>query len=434
MNLNQWIIFEERLRKSSDIQTLQLVIVNLLQQVVPYFQAVIFEKKITGYSTTSISNISEINSHSPTIQWLNNKLYKILDESDKPIIFDLNTFGLEIDSYYTTSNYGLYIPVKSLIIGHYGLILWFKTPVEPELLNVSSLINSTIVHSWEKLALQNKSNDKISKHLNKRNVLITSIVVLFLLFGIRINQSTIATAEISPQNPILISSSINGLIKSINVTPNEAVKAEQILFQLDDINIRSQLNEAEEALRVADQKYLKAYKHAYSEEDSRKEMNLLENARDQAYVTYQYRKKLLERIDVTSPISGVVLFSNSVDWLGKPVKIGEKVMLVADTTKKEINFKIQMDNMIEVDKKIPIKFYSNENPMSAVTAQISYINPIAEPQPDGLITYSGIARIDGALDVHLGEQGTVKIFGSKVSLIYYIFRRPFRYFRQQIGV
>ena len=434
MNLNQWILFEERLRQASDIETFQMIIVNLLQQVFPYTQAILFEKNV-HYKTQVASNISEINEYSPTIQWLNQQLYPYLDKNyQKPTAFNTTELGIEIAPYYQTTQHGIFLPLHSAIIGKWGAVFWLKEPASKDLLNFMPILASSIIHTWEKLILQSRKRRKVISLLTTKQLLIGAGIILVLLSTVRIKQSTVAPAEISPKTPILIAPSISGSISEIKVQPNETVKEGQVLFKLDDINLLNQLEESEQALNVAKQRYLKAYRHAFTNEESRQQMQILEKEQEQALVTYQYQKKLLERTEIKSPKPGVALYSDPRNWLGKPVKIGEKVMLIANPAEKEIIFWIPMDNMIEVDDAIPIQFYSNENPTQVTKAKIAYINPIAEARPDGVIAYFGVAQLNTDPNVHLGEQGTIKVFGKKVSLIYYLLRRPLRYFRQHLGV
>jgi len=86
-----------------------------------------------------------------------------------------------------------------------------------------------------------------------------------------------------------------------------------------------------------------------------------------------------------------------------------------------------------VDKEVSVTFYGNENPLKPVSAQIKYVDPIAAARPDGTLAYFGVANLPKNSTAQLGEQGTAKIFGKKVSLVYYLFRRPIRYIRQHAG-
>ncbi len=436
MNLGQWILFEERLRQAPDLKTLQMIVVNLLSEALPYSQAILFEHSHLQYKTRAASNISEINEYSAIIHWLNTQFYPALSaQYSKPTIFELSSLDINIDPYYESMSHGLYLPLHSKSIGEWGLVLWFKEVPAQEFLDFSPVVVSAISYSWEKLTLKKHKHQHLrAATISKKNVFIALAIVLVLFFGVRIKENTIATAEISPEDPLLIAPAINSSISVMAVKPNETVKAGQLLLKLDDITVKNQLEEAQQDLNIAQQRYLKAYRHSYTDEESKQEIQNLQNEQQQALVAYQYHQQLFERTEIKSPADGVVLYSDPNEWLGKPVKIGEKIMLLANPEKKEIDLWVAMDNMINIDKTAPAYFYGNENPIQSVRAQIKYINPIAEARPDGTLAYFGVAILPKDSPASLGEQGTMKLFGKRVSLAYYLLRKPMRYIRQHLGI
>jgi hypothetical protein len=436
MKLGMWVLFEERLRQVNDVDTLQLLVVNLLQKVFPYHQAVLFQRQFGSYKTKAASDISQINEHSPTIHWLNEVVYPWLDSTHKnPSYFNLTDLKEPINDYYQSNTQGLYLPLYSKHIGDWGVVFWMKEKGDEELLNFSPVIINTIIYSWEKVILQKTK----SRHLaftiqDKKYLLFSSIIIFIVLFLFRVPESTIALAEISPKSPELITSSINGTVNKIEVEPNQPVQVGQALIQLDEITVKSQLDESLQALHVAEEKYKKAFRHAFTDEKSRQEMQVLKAETEQAQANYEYHRELLNRTLIKSTIAGVALYSDPKDWLGKPVRIGEKIMLVANPHEKEVTFWVSMDNMIIPNAARPPKFYPNENPLKSTTLELKYINPIAELRPDNTLAYFGVAKLPSNSDVRLGEQGTIKIYGNRVSVFYYFFRRPIRYLRQNFGI
>ncbi|GEM_PF-6678357 len=436
MKLGMWVLFEERLRQTKDVDTLQLLIVNMLQKVFPYTQAVLFHNHLGSYKTTAASDISQINEHSPTIHWLNENVYPwLVSKYETPTYFDLTELNQPIDEYYHKTIHGLYIPLQSPQIGERGVVFWMKEKSEDDLLNFSSVIANTIVYCWEKIILQNTKTKSFGlTHHDKKYFIFASIICVIILFVFHIRENTIALAEVSPKNPQLITSSINGTVSKITVQPNQSVKAGQILIRLDDITVKSELEQSLQALRVAEDKYQKAFRHAFTDEKSRKEMQILRSEAEQAQASYQYHLQLLSRTIIKTTISGVALYTDPTDWLGKPVKIGEKIMLVADPNEKEITFWVPIDSMIVPETGQTPKFYPNENPLQTITLHLKYINPIAEVRADGILSYFGVADLPANSNVRLGEQGTIKIYGKRVTVFYYLFRRPIRYLRQHLGI
>lgn len=436
MNFGQWLLLEERLRQSPDIEAMQLTLVNLLHQVFPHKQAILFKKSSIGFSTKLASHITEVDEQSKSIIWLNTKLYPWLTkESNKPSYIANNEINIAIDDHYKSYAGLVYIPINSPKIGNWGIICWITKDPSKELLEFLPIIKSTIIHAWEKLIYEGRARQKHTPSKKSKRIALGVGIALFIaLFFIRVNQSTLAPAEISPQNPLLIAPSLNGVINKIVVQPNDRVSKGQLLFQLDDISIRNKLEESEQEYKVASQRYLKAYRHAFTDKESLHEIKILKEDKALAKTTYDYQKMLLERTNILSPKAGVILYSAPKDWLGKPVKVGERVMLLANENDREITFWVPVDNMLDFDKEIIAKFFPNENPVNVTEATIKYVNPIAEPREDGTLAYFGVANLNNKSKLRLGEQGTIKLYGKKVSLGFYIFRRPIRWIRQNAGI
>ena len=164
MNLEQWVLLEQRLRLAPSVDALQLILVNGLRQVIPYTQAVLFEcKQRNDYAVRGISHISEINPQSPVVQWINHSLAPWLSEKfQEPSLFSLQAEQLPEDKCITVASHGLYLPLHSPYLGVWGLVLWFTALPDSSLVNASSLITQASIHAWERLIL-----------LKKRQLLIT---------------------------------------------------------------------------------------------------------------------------------------------------------------------------------------------------------------------------------------------------------------------
>ena len=56
--------------------------------------------------------------------------------------------------------------------------------------------------------------------------------------------------------------------------------------------------------------------------------------------------------------------------------------------------------------------------------------------PEGILSYKLTASYDGnAMSLpRIGLRGTAKVYGSKVTLFYYLFRKPITFVRQLVGI
>jgi multidrug resistance efflux pump len=154
------------------------------------------------------------------------------------------------------------------------------------------------------------------------------IVALAGLIPVRL--SALAPAEITPLSPIPITSPLDGVVREIVVKPNQIVKADEVLVLLDDTALRSRLELASRSLDIARADLQRATFKSFTDEASRFELQVL-NARVQEKVAeLAFLGELLAKSKLTAPQGGVAIFSSPEDWRGRPVQVGERVMVIAD--------------------------------------------------------------------------------------------------------
>ena len=112
------------------------------------------------------------------------------------------------------------------------------------------------------------------------------------------------------------------------------------------------------------------------------------------------------------------LVEDSIDWQGRPVRIGEKILTIANPNQVEfLIFLPTKDSLLIQD--------------SAEVIRTSY-KP--ELTPENILAYRIYASIeDEAQNPRIGLRGTAKIYGEKTSLFYYLFRVPINLTRQFVG-
>ena len=260
-----------------------------------------------------------------------------------------------------------------------------------------------------------------------------ALVGLFILGFIKLPQTILAPAEVMPIKPELVAPSVDGVIKKLLVLPNQVVKKGQKLVELDDILIKNKLEEATQKLTTNKARYLKAYRNAYLDPSARNELVILKNEVQQARIEQAHYQNLLKRTVISAQKEGVALYSSPSEFLGKPIKIGQKIMLIANPLKTKINFWIPIDTIVTINQTKPLVLYPNLHPLATVKAKLQYVNPIAEAMPDGTLGFYGQAQILKG-DIQLGEKGTIKLYGPAKPIWALLLQRPFRFLRQTLGI
>lgn len=132
---------------------------------------------------------------------------------------------------------------------------------------------------------------------------------------------------------------------------------------------------------------------------------------------------------------GIVIYSAPKDWLGKPVSVGERVMLIADPNNKKLDIELPVNDAINVSPGTRVKFYLNVDPLNPLDAKLRYVSYSAEETPGGDLAYH--LKADFLKDQkipRIGLKGTAKVYGERVSLFYYLFWRPIAWLRQTLGI
>lgn len=136
-----------------------------------------------------------------------------------------------------------------------------------------------------------------------------------------------------------------------------------------------------------------------------------------------------------APEDGIIIFSAPKDWLGKPIKVGEQVMLLASEDQKKLDIEIPQSDMIQIKPGDNIKFYPDINPLHALYAKVNYASFVAVPANDNKLKYYVSATFDPDQTIpRYGSHGTAKLYGNRVSLFFYLFKRPIIWLQSMVGI
>jgi len=443
LNLLRWL--EHKARTSENQNILSFNIVNNTKKIVPYNQALLWTKHNNKFEIKTAAATTIINRNAPFIlcveKFVLPHIYK--ENKNKPKMVSIEELKDGVKHYQVQlTNYFYYIPfvnkdgkIKA------GLLFLNNEQWANEPLTLLNTLSETYAHTWYLLEKREKSSHKtIIQSVKNKKVYIILAIIAVMFFPI--NQSVLAPAEVAPSKPDLVSASINGVIKEIYVEPNQEVKKGQELFMLDTITLKNKYEQAQKELSIAEERYRKAYQHAYDTDISRKlnaeskeQILILKYDILKAQENLKYSKEILDRSVIHAKKDGIIIFSDPKEWLGRPVKIGDKVMFLANLNKKELDISLPVDNLIQLRNNAEVRFYSSVDPLHPINATMHYISKKAEKQPNDTLAYHAVAYFDKDQTLpRMGIRGTAKIYGKKVTVFYYLFRRPIYFLRRTLGI
>ncbi len=259
------------------------------------------------------------------------------------------------------------------------------------------------------------------------------IVAIVMIFPVRL--SVLAPAELVPAHPAIIRVPIEGVVDEFFVNPNQKVTEGQPLFRLDLTTLTSRFNVAQQETQIAASEYRQSALQSLTDAKSRSQLVPQEGKAAERKVEADYLKDLIAKAQIKAPRSGVALFDDPSEWIGKPVAAGEKVMVVATEGDVEIEAWVPVGDAINLPKDSPVTLYLNATPLSPVDGTLRFIGHEALQRPDGSYAYRLRATIDaGSATPHVGLKGTAKISGEFVPLVYWVLRKPIGTVRQFLGV
>ncbi|MCC5979856.1 MAG: hypothetical protein JJU21_17490 [Salinarimonas sp.] len=269
----------------------------------------------------------------------------------------------------------------------------------------------------------------------KRIMLLAGIAVLIAVMALPVRQSVLAPAEIVAQDPGLVRAPLAGVIETVHVRPNEPVSAGAPLVSLDGSELTTQREIARQQLSVAEAELRQARQQALFDPQSRARLAVLEGRRDQHAAELAFLGERLARIHVTAARDGIAIFDDVADWEGRPVALGERIMLLADPQARELEIRLGIGDAITFEPGAEIRFFLNIDPADSIAASLTRAGYRAGPMPDGSMAYR--LRAQFAADdprLRIGLRGTARIYGERTILMLYLLRRPIAWLRLWSGL
>ena len=147
---------------------------------------------------------------------------------------------------------------------------------------------------------------------------------------IPIRASVLAPAEIVATAPFPIRAPFDGVVDGIAVTPNASVKKGDRLLTFDTTERLAKADVSDKALEIAKAEYAEASQQAFSDPQAKAKLPLLQAKVDQAQLEADYNRTMLNRAVVVAPTDGVAVFDDAHQWIGRPVALGERIMVLAE--------------------------------------------------------------------------------------------------------
>jgi len=439
--LSALLQLSQEAREADSPLALGFVFVNETYRLIDYQQAVFWRFGAGGGAAVeAVSGVAEIEKQSPFVVWTR-RVVQVLsgaEGSHRCRVVDPDELPARL-----RADWEEWIPGELVwcpFVGRDGGLLGGLLLTRPAGWGENDLVlldrlAGAYAHAWE--ALTHRRDGSWLKRMLSRGRAVKWLLPLVLVGAmfLPVHLSVLAPAEVVSLEPVIISSSIEGVISEIHVSPSERVAEGQKLFSLDDSKLASRHEVAEKALAVAEADYLRATQKAFTDAASKAEMAMRRALVDQKRAEVEYTESLLDRVDVRAPRDGIIVFSDPNDWLGKPVAVGERVMTIADPAHTGLNLWVPVGDAVNLESGAEVRVFLNTDPTRPLEAVIEQASYEAQVNDRGILAFKAKARFEApGLKPRIGLKGTAKIYGEQVTLGYYLLRRPLSAIRQTLGI
>jgi len=262
---------------------------------------------------------------------------------------------------------------------------------------------------------------------------ILALAALVLAGALPVHLTVLAPGELVAAQPVVLRAPLDGVIDKVHVQPNQMVRKGQPLFGLDEAQIGSRLEVAQQALLTAEAEYRQFAQLALGDVRSKSQLAALVGRIGEKRAELEYLAEQRSRSRVLAPEDGMVLFDSPTEWIGKPVQTGERVMRIARPDEVEIEAWIPVGDAIPLEADAPVRLYLAANPMAGLEGKLRYTAYDASARPDGSYAYRMRAAMQPGQQARIGLKGTAKLQGGWVPLAYWILRKPLAVVRQFIA-
>ena len=437
--LTRLLQLQTMVRNAQSLKAMQFLVVNETRRLLNYRQAFLFfhEKGLANHLVVKAgSSVSNIDERAPFVQWLQDATKECFTEASIKSIQFLDGKSCPEELKSTWGEYSMpFIVWCPLILadGTFAGGIWFarETPWQENDNIIIKNLSEMYAHGFSAVA----GPDYFKKPSHRNAIAFwTAILCIFLIMYFPVRLSTLAPAKVVAKDPVVVSAPIDGVIAEIFIPPNTYVEKGTKLFRYEDIELRNQYEVAEQALSVASVELRKATQGAFLDTKIKAQVALLNAQLKLEQAELDYAKELLQKVNVYAAESGLLIFTEKSDWVGKPVMVGEHVMEIAEPEKIQIKIDVAVGDAIILKEGADVDIFLDVDPLNSLPAKVTHASYNAEPTVGDVLAYKVYASLNNnEVSVRIGLQGTGKIYGDKVSLFFYLFRRPISAARQFIG-
>ena len=440
--LLQLVLIQNEVQKIELVEEFSVQTTNETRRVSQYFQAASWQiNNINKPSVLAISGMSFIDPNSTLVAFLIRfiKFCCQRENAKENQVLSITDVDEELQQLWQEHMppFVFWMPfVKDGTIDA-GMVFFYKKNLSPRQQTLLVPLSQTYTHAWYSLEENRRHHpNHVFRFTRARTVKIMAIVLLMLILVIPVRESALAPAVISAYQPVIVSSRVSAVVENVHVEANQQVVAGQLLVSLDATESLSDVEISQKELELAQAEYLLAAQQAFEDTAKKAEILLLQSRVDAAMLRLKLAQTRLERMRIYAPKDGVAIYADAYDLIGKPISVGERILLIADTGEVEIDVFMPIGDAIDFRVGDAVSLFLNTDPSRPIEGELRQTSFESREGPDGQQVFELKATItDSNFKGRIGWAGTAKVYSSeRISLFMYLFRRPIASARRFFGL
>jgi len=421
---------QKQIRDADRVEDLGFLVANKTHDLVTYKQSVFWMWNGSSVTLKNISGMATLDVNSPYAIWLKSIVEKNIKSSDGTISHLEKTNDGE---WLAPHNYiGKFQKNNGDLLG--GIWIERDAVMGQSQTELLSEISECYTHALSHIKLMTDKN-RLSNLFGMGKYKKYILLALLLAFFFPVRLSITAPAEIIAMDAVSITMPYDGVLEDISVSPSDEVKGNDVLAVLDKTAIKTELDQANQALKTAQSSLSRAGMQSIQMQEKKQDLQALRAEIAAKKIDVDYARERFENAEIMAPDDGVAIFSDKTSLEGRALRTGEKIMTIANPDNQQLLVRIPVSALLPIADNQPLSFYLNTQPLNHYDGVISTIGYEPSPDPDGLLTYKVRAKFDADQgDLRIGWQGTAKIKSDWSIMGYALLRRPLIALRNILGV
>ena len=429
---------EKKSREARTQDELNFVVVNETRQIFDFINSYLLLKTPTDkYHVKAVSDLATVDRTAPLVTFVENIINDQTSSNLKEIQnveVDKISRSLKIKKPKNIPDNILLIPIFSPQRGLQGFLITTRNEKfndnEVELARHLSL---TYGHAYNTFLTDFSIKDFLKKNFTgKRSWIIILSIIFILIIPIKITST--APVEVVPKNPRLITAPFDGVVKNIIVNNNDKINSGDLLIQIEDTDLKNSFNLAKQSLQVAEKELLRSRQFSFSNNEEKARLAELMAQVDLKKAEVESTSERLKNSKIYADKDGIAIVDQKNNWQGRPVSVGEKIITIANPENVEFLIWLPVKDSLIIKENTDVKVFLDINPIKPLKGKLKRASYQSSLSPEEVLSYQISASFEGEEIPRIGLRGTAKIYGSRVTLFYYLFRKPITFVRQLIGV